>query len=57
MEFGDSYARTGGRIVAPERDKNFMGRLTESTKLDPWGSQCLSHTENIQAKLGLTAYI
>jgi hypothetical protein len=38
MEIRDSY----GRAEDPERDKNSMGRPTESTNLDPWE---LSETE------------
>ena len=39
MELGDSYGRIGGRIAGPEGDKNSTGRPSESTYLDPWGSQ------------------
>ena len=31
------------RIESLEQDKNSKERLTESTKLDPWGSQRLNH--------------
>jgi hypothetical protein len=43
MELGDSYEITGGRIVGPEWDRNSTVRSTESTNLDPWGSQSLNH--------------
>jgi hypothetical protein len=43
MELGDSYGIIRGRIIGPEGDRNFTGRPTESTNLDPWGSQRLSH--------------
>ena len=43
MELGDSYGRIGGRIVGPEGDTNSTGIPTESTNLDPWGSQSLNH--------------
>jgi hypothetical protein len=43
MELGDSYKLIGGRIVGPEGDRNFTGRPTESTNLNPWGSQSLNH--------------
>jgi hypothetical protein len=37
MELEDSYGRIGGRIAAPEGNKNSTGRPMESTNLDPWG--------------------
>jgi hypothetical protein len=43
MELGDSYGRIGGRIAGPKGDRNFTGRPTESTNLEPWGSQSLNH--------------
>jgi hypothetical protein len=43
MELGDSYGRIGRRIAGPEGDRNSTGRQTESTNLDPWGSQSLNH--------------
>ena len=39
MELGDSYVRTGDRIVGPKGDRNSTRRPTESTNLDPWGSK------------------
>jgi hypothetical protein len=39
MEVGDSYGQIWGRIAGFERDRNSTGRPTESTNLDPWGSQ------------------
>ena len=42
VEPGDSYGRTGGRIMGPEGDRNSTGRPTKSTNLDPWE---LSETE------------
>jgi hypothetical protein len=41
MELVDFYRRIGGRIVGPKGDENSTGRPTESTNLDPWGSQGL----------------
>ena len=32
----------GERIVAPKGDRNSTGKPTESTTLDPWGSQRLN---------------
>ena len=32
--------------VGPKGDKNSTGRQTESTNLDPWGSQSLNHQPN-----------
>ena len=57
MELGDTYGRTGERIVGPHR--NFTGRPTESTNLDPWGSQKLNHQpKNIhRLDLGLPAHM
>jgi hypothetical protein len=43
MELGDYYGRIGGRIEGLETDSNSTGRPTESTNLDPWGSQRLNH--------------
>jgi hypothetical protein len=43
MELRDSYGRIGGRIEGPEGNRNFTGRHTESTNLDPWDSQSLNH--------------
>jgi hypothetical protein len=31
------------RIGGPERDRNFTRRPTESTNLDPWGTQTLKN--------------
>jgi hypothetical protein len=51
MNLGDSYGRIGGNIWDPKGGKNSTERPTESTNLDPGGSQKL----NNQAKniLGL----
>jgi len=59
MELGNSYGRIGGRIVGPEGDRNSTGRPTETTNLDPWGSQILIHEpKNIhRLDLGLPAHI
>ena len=46
MELGDSYGKVGKRIVGPEGDRNSTGRPTESTNLDSWVSQNLSHQPN-----------
>jgi hypothetical protein len=35
------YGRIGGRIVGPKEDRKSIGRPTESSNLDPWGSQRL----------------
>jgi hypothetical protein len=43
MELGNSYGRIGGRIAGSKGERNFTGRPTESTHLDPWGSQNLNH--------------
>jgi hypothetical protein len=43
MELGDSYGRLEGRIVGPERDRNSIGRPTESMNLNPGDSHNLSH--------------
>ena len=43
IELGDFYGRVGGRTEGPRGDKNSTGRPTESTNLDPWGSQRLNH--------------
>jgi hypothetical protein len=44
MGLGDSYERIGGiGGEDPEGDRNSIGRQTESTNLDPWGSQSLNH--------------
>jgi hypothetical protein len=43
MKLGDSCGRIVGRISGPEGDRNSIGRPTESTNLDPWGSQSLNH--------------
>ena len=37
------WRRIGGRINSPEGDRNSTGRPTESTNLNPWGSQRLNH--------------
>ena len=59
MEVRDSYGRVGGRIEGPEGDRNSTGRPTESTNLDPWGSQRLNHQpKNIhRLDLGLPAHM
>jgi hypothetical protein len=33
----DAYGRVGGRIEGPEVVRNFIGRQTDSTNLEPWG--------------------
>jgi hypothetical protein len=45
--------------VDPKGDRNFTGRPTESTNLDPWGSQNLKHQiKNIYGlDLGFLAHI
>jgi hypothetical protein len=39
MELGNSYGRIGGKLAGPERDRDSTGTQTESTNLDPWGSE------------------
>ena len=41
MELGDSYI--GIWIIGPGGDRNSTGERTESTNLDPWGSQGWNH--------------
>jgi hypothetical protein len=43
MELGDSNGKIEGRIAGLYGDRNSTGRQTESTNLDPWGSQRLNH--------------
>ena len=43
MELGDSNGKIEGRIAGLYGDRNSTGRQTESTNLDPWGSQSLNH--------------
>jgi hypothetical protein len=45
--------------VGPKGDKNSTGRQTESTNLDPWGSQSLNHQpKNIhRLDLGLPVHM
>jgi hypothetical protein len=45
MELGNSYRKIGGRIEGPKRDKNSTGRPAESTNLDTWSSQRLTHQQ------------
>ena len=37
MELGESHRRVGKKIEGPEEDRDFIGKPTESTNLDPWG--------------------
>ena len=53
MEFEDSYGRIAGKIVGPEGDRNSKGRPTESTNMDPWGSQSLNHQSKSIHRLDL----
>jgi hypothetical protein len=48
-ELRDSY----GRIENPKRDRNTTGRSTESTKLNPWGSQRLNYQSKYIHRLDL----
>ena len=59
MELPDSDGRIGGRIADSTMDKNCTRRPTESTNLNPWVSQSLSHqTKNIHGlDLGLSAHM
>ena len=59
MELGHSYRRIGGTIVDMERDKIVTGKPTESTNLNPWGSQSLNHQpKNIHGlDLGLPTHM
>ena len=43
MDHGDSYGRIGVRIIAPKRIGTPQEGTTESTNLDPWGSQRLNY--------------
>jgi hypothetical protein len=59
VELGYSYGRIGGRIAGPKGDKNSTRRPTESTNLDPWGSQRLNQQpKNIHGlDLGLPTHM
>ena len=59
MEFGESRGRVGGRTEGPEGDRNSIGRPTESTNMDPWGSQRLDRQpKNIpRLALGSCTYV
>jgi hypothetical protein len=59
MKLGDCYGRIRGRFEGPEGDRNSKGRPTESTNLDPWGSQNLNHQpKNIhRLDLGLPTHM
>jgi hypothetical protein len=39
MKLKESYGRVGRKIKGPEEDRDSTGRPTESTNLDPWGSE------------------
>jgi len=39
MKLGETYGRGRGRIVGPKGNRNPTRKPTESTNLDPWGSQ------------------
>ena len=41
MEFRNPYERVGGWIENPKGDKNYIGRTTVSTNLDPLGGGTL----------------
>jgi hypothetical protein len=49
---GLSYGRIGERAAGPESYRISIGRLTESTNLDPWGSQCLNHQPKNHIRAG-----
>jgi hypothetical protein len=53
MELGDSYGRIVGNIVGLKGDRNSTERATESTNLDPLGSQSLNHQPKNIHKLNL----
>ena len=59
MELGDSYKRIGRRTAGPKGHGNSIRRSTESTNLNPWGSQSLNHQpKNIYGvDLDLPAYM
>jgi hypothetical protein len=42
LELGHSYGGFGKKIVGPKGDRDSTGRPTESTNLDPWGTQRLN---------------
>ena len=48
-KYGDSYGRIEGRIEDPGGDRNSMGRPTEATILNLWGSQRLNHQQRTEA--------
>ena len=49
--------RTEGRIEGPEGDRNSTRRPTESTNLDPWGSQSLKHQPNTAGPRAPHSYV
>jgi hypothetical protein len=49
-EFGDSYVIIPRRIVGPKGDRNSQ---EETSNLDPWGTQILSHQSKSIQGLGL----
>jgi len=59
MKLGDPYGRIGGRIAGPQGDRNSTERPTQSTNLDPRGSQSLNfQSKNIhRLYLGLPAHM
>jgi hypothetical protein len=36
VKFQKSYVKVVGRTESPEKGRNFTGKPTESTNLDPW---------------------
>lgn len=59
MELREAYGRVKRRIEGPKEYRDSTGRPTESTNLDPWGSQSLNHQpKNIhRLDLGLPTHM
>jgi hypothetical protein len=59
MKLGESGGRIGGKSCAPKEDQNSTERPTESTNLDPWDSQRLTHQQKTiyRLNLGFTAHM
>jgi hypothetical protein len=58
MELEDPCGKIGGRIAGPKGDMKSTGRPTESTNLDPWGSQSLNQPKSMhRLDLGLSTHM
>jgi hypothetical protein len=51
MELRESYGRIGRSIEGPEEERDSTGRPTESTNLDPGGSQGLNQQQKSKHRL------